>query len=81
MALLEVVDESVEVGEVEPTAGVVAALRADEMTNAVASANILLTSSSWRSSMASAFMIEPRSLSMEEDILPSLMSLGLEWKR
>ena len=28
MALLEVVDEGVEVGEVEPTAGVIAALRA-----------------------------------------------------
>ena len=40
MALLEVGDESVEVGEVEPTAGVVAALRADEMTNSGTSTNI-----------------------------------------
>ena len=28
--------------------------------------------------MVSAFTIEPRSLSIEDDILPSLMSAGLE---
>ncbi len=38
----------------------------------------ILTNSSWRSKTLSALLMsEPRSLSMEDDILPNLKSLGL----
>ena len=79
MALLEVVDECVEVGEIQAATCVVAALgERGELTKHWGEKPGGLTSSSCLSSMARALTIEPRSLSTEEDILPNLNSLGLE---
>ena len=79
MALFEVFDEGMEIGEVEPTTCVVATLHVDvSQPSDRLEKSGLLTSSSCLSSMANAFTIGPRSLSTDEDILVSLKSLGLE---
>ena len=78
MALFEVFDEGMEIGEVEPTTRVVATLHVDvsQLSDHLEKSR-LLTSSSCLSSMASAFTMGPLSLSTDEDILVSLKSLGL----
>ena len=79
MALFEVLDEGMEIGEVEPTTCVVATLHLHvSRLGYRLEKSGLLTSSSCLASMASAFTMGPLSLSTDEDILVSLKSLGLE---
>jgi hypothetical protein len=75
MTLFEVLDQSVEILEVEPAAGVIAALWGNgdrSLSNENGRSGVkILTSSSSRSMAESAFIMEPLSDSMEEDIFPA----------
>ena len=87
MALFKVLNEGVQVLEVETAAGVIAALWRGREIDHLATGNgdrgaVVLTSSSSRSMAESAFMMEPLSDSMEEEILPApRRSVGLKEKK
>jgi len=83
VALFKVLNKGVQVLEVETAAGVIAALWRGREIDHLATGNasrgvVILTSSSSRSMAESAFMMEPLSDSMEEEILPApRRSVGL----
>jgi len=87
VTLFKVLDEGMEVQEVETTAGVIAALRAkrraiDRLATAKCQRGVgVLTSSSSRSMAGSAFMMEPRSDSMEEILPEPQRSVGLDERK
>lgn len=77
--LFKVLDESMEIIDLETTASVIATLEGYRIRirEAIQRDRRVLTSSSSRSNMPTALIMEPWSLSKEEDTFPHLKSLGL----